>query len=185
MRFFGYARVSTSQQSLDIQKKKLIEAGVKPTRIFCDKESGSHADREGLKLLQVKVEEGDVVLVSKLDRLGRNTLDMITLIQQFDQQGVAVKFIDDGISTDGEIGKMVITILSAIAEAERHRILERTNEGREEAKLKGTTFGRKRVINRQHIQSMLDKGMGATNIAKALGIARSTVYKIKHELCEV
>ncbi len=129
MRLFGYARVSTSQQSLDIQIKGLKEAGVKASRIFTDKASGSSTDRKGLDLLRMKVEEGDVILVKKLDRLGRDTADMIQLIKEFDAQGVAVRFIDDGISTDGEMGKMVVTILSAVAQAERRRILERTNEG--------------------------------------------------------
>ncbi len=76
------------------------------------------------------MEEGDVILVKKLDRLGRDTADMIQLIKEFDAQGVAVRFIDDGISTDGDMGQMVVTILSAVAQAERRRILERTNEGR-------------------------------------------------------
>lgn len=75
MRLFGYARVSTSQQSLDIQKKALIDAGVAKHRLFTDKESGSHINREGLQLLKVKVEMGDIILVKKLDRLGRDTAD--------------------------------------------------------------------------------------------------------------
>ncbi len=97
MRIFGYARVSTSQQSLDIQIRALKDAGVKANRIFTDKASGSSTDREGLDLLRMKVEEGDVILVKKLDRLGRDTADMIQLIKEFDAQGVAVRFIDDGI----------------------------------------------------------------------------------------
>ncbi|QIF88490.1 recombinase family protein (plasmid) [Klebsiella pneumoniae] len=141
MRLFGYARVSTSQQSLDLQVRALKDAGVKANRIFTDKASGSSTDREGLDLLRMKVEEGDVILVKKLDRLGRDTADMIQLIKEFDAQGVAVRFIDDGISTDGDMGQMVVTILSAVAQAERRRILERTNEGRQEAKLKGIKFG--------------------------------------------
>jgi DNA invertase Pin-like site-specific DNA recombinase len=80
MRLFGYARVSTSQQSLDIQLKALKEAGVKASRIFSDKVSGSHVQRDGLTLLRVKIEEGDVILVKKLDRLGRDTADMIALM---------------------------------------------------------------------------------------------------------
>ena len=138
MRLFGYARVSTSQQSLDIQLKALAEHGVEPYRIFSDKESGSHLNREGLQTLLMKVEKGDQVLVKKLDRLGRDTADMINLIKEFDQHGRgSVRFIDDGINTEGEMGRMVVTILSAVAQAERHRILERTNEGRQEAKARG------------------------------------------------
>ena len=178
MRLFGYARVSTSQQSLDIQIKGLKEAGVKASRIFTDKASGSSTDRKGLDLLRMKVEEGDVILVKKLDRLGRDTADMIQLIKEFDAQGVAVRFIDDGISTDGEMGKMVVTILSAVAQAERRRILERTNEGRQEARLKGIRFGRKRIIDRNSVLALHQQGTGATDIARRLSIARSTVYKI-------
>ncbi|WP_045497742.1 recombinase family protein [Vibrio hyugaensis] len=181
MRLFGYARVSTSQQSLDIQLKALKSAGVKPSRIFSDKASGSNNERKGLELLQMKVEEGDVLLVKKLDRLGRDTAEMISLIKLFDEMGVAIKFLDDGISTEGEMGKMVTTILSAVAQAERHRILERTNEGRIEAKLKGIKFGRKRIVDRKRLNDLYTQGVGATDIARQLGIARSTVYKVLNE----
>ncbi len=178
MRLFGYARVSTSQQSLDIQVKALKAEGVKDSRIFTDKVTGSHVNRDGLRLLRVKVEEGDVILVKKLDRLGRDTADMIQLIKEFDALGVAIRFLDDGISTEGTMGKMVVTILSAVAQAERQRILERTNEGRIEAKAKGIKFGRKPTVNRKQILKMKSEGIGATNIAKQLGVGRSTVYKV-------
>ncbi|MEE9338372.1 MAG: recombinase family protein [Methylococcaceae bacterium] len=182
MRLFGYARVSTSQQSLDIQIKTLQESGVKKNRIFTDKVSGSRIDREGLRLLQVKVEEGDVILVKKLDRLGRDTADMIQLIKEFNGMGVAIRFLDDGINTEGTMGKMVVTILSAVAEAERQRILERTNEGRIEAKAKGIKFGRKRTIDRDRVQVLNEEGVGATDIAKQLSIGRSTVYKLLNSM---
>ena len=178
MRLFGYARVSTSTQSLDIQINALNEAGVKESRIFTDKKSGSHTEREGLRLLRVKVEAGDVILVKKLDRLGRDTADMIGLIKEFDELGVAVRFLDDGISTEGTMGKMVVTILSAVAQAERQRILERTNEGRIEAKAKGVKFGRKRTVDREKVLTMKEQGIGASDIARQLSIGRSTVYKI-------
>lgn len=87
IRFFGYAKVSTSQQSLDIQVKALKEAGVRANRIFTDEDSGSHTNRDGLNLLPLKVEEGDIILIKKLDRLGRDTADMIQLIKEFDQEG--------------------------------------------------------------------------------------------------
>lgn len=181
MRLFGYARVSTSQQSLDNQIRTLKDAGVKANRVFTDKASGSSVDCPGLELLRMKVEEGDVIMVKKLDRLGRDTADMIQLIKEFDAQGVAVRFIDDGICTDGEMGQMVVTILSAVAQAERRRILERTNEGREEAKLKGIRFGRRRTIDRSRVIELYHKGTCATDIARQLSIARSTVYKILEE----
>ena len=181
MRLFGYARVSTSQQSLAVQVNALQGAGVKAHRIFTDTSTGTTAHREGLHVLQVKVEEGDMILVKKLDRLGRDTADMIQLIQQFDAMGVAVRFLDDGISTAGTMGNMVVTILSAVAQAECQRILERTNEGRIEAKAKGVKFGRKRTVNRQQVLTMTSHNLGASAIAKQRHIGRSTVYKILRE----
>ena len=177
MRLFGYARVSTSQQSLEVQVKALKAEGVRGNRIFTDKESGSHVDREGLQMLRLKVEEGDIILVKKLDRLGRDTADMIQLIKEFDAMGVSIRFMDDGISTEGTMGKMVVTILSAVAQAERLRILERTNEGRQEAKAKGVKFGRKPTVDKAKVRLLSEQGVGATEIAKQLNIGRSTVYK--------
>lgn len=182
MRLFGYARVSTSKQSLDLQVQALKNEGVKNNRIFTDKNSGSKINREGIDLLRVKVEEGDIILVKKLDRLGRDTADMIDLVKEFDKMGVVVRFLDDGISTEGTMGKMVVTILSAVAQAERHRILERTNEGRIEAKAKGMKFGRKRSINRSQLKELIEKGIGASKISKEMKIGRSTVYKLMKEI---
>lgn len=181
MRLFGYARVSTSQQSLELQVNALKEAGVKENRIFTDVATGANAKRDGLSLLRLKVEEGDVILVKKLDRLGRDTADMIQLIKEFDDAGVSVRFLDDGISTEGPMGKMIVTILAAVAQAERHRILERTNEGRLEAQRKGIAFGRKRTIDREKIRALRAQGLGASAIAKQAGIGRSTVYKLLGE----
>lgn len=181
MRLFGYARVSTGQQSLDTQVKALKAVGVKASRIFFDKESGNHMNRDGLRMLLLKVEEGDIILVKKLDRLGRDTADMIQLIKDFDDIGVAIRFLDDGISTEGTMGKMVVTILSAVAQAERQRILERTNEGRLEAKARGVKFGRKPTVDKQKVLILRQQGIGATDIARQLNIGRSTVYKIISE----
>ena len=178
MRLFGYARVSTSQQSLDLQVKALRNEGVRANRIFTDKISGGHLNREGLQMLRLKVEEGDIILVKKLDRLGRDTADMIQLIKEFDDMGVAIRFLDDGISTEGTMGKMVVTILSAVAQAERQRILERTNEGRLEAKAKGIKFGRKPSVDKEKVRTLRIQGVGATEIARQLNIGRSTVYKV-------
>ena len=182
MRLFGYARVSTSEQSLEIQKQKLINKGVKEFRILSDKATGNNTKREGLQKLLDRVEPGDVILVTKLDRLGRDTADMIDLINQFDQMQVSVSFLEDGISTEGNTGKMVITILSAVAESERLRILERTNEGRLEAKLKGIKFGRRRRINRKKlIDRFKHDGVKGVALAREMGISRAAVYKILRE----
>ncbi len=178
MRLFGYARVSTSQQSLEIQIESLKNAGVETNRIFTDKATGSNIERNGLNLLRVKVERGDVILVTKLDRLGRDTADMINLIKEFDELGVPIRFLDDGISTEGTMGKMIVTILSAVAQAERMRILERTNEGRIEARNKGIKFGRKPFVNNQKIHQLRKEGLSASEIARREKIGRSTVYHI-------
>jgi DNA invertase Pin-like site-specific DNA recombinase len=122
-----------------------------------------------------------VVLVKKLDRLGRDTADMIALIKEFDGMGVSIRFLDDGISTEGATGKMMVTILTAVAQAKRQRILERTNEGRLEAKAKGVKFGRKRTIDRKKLRTLREKSLGATDIARQMGIGRSTVYKLLNE----
>ena len=178
MRKFGYARVSTSHQSLALQKKALHAEGVKEARIFSDVGSRTNLDRKGLNLLRLKVEEGDLVLVTRLDRLGSDTSEMITLIKQFSEQGVFIQFIKEGLTTQGTMGKMVVTILSAVADAERERIFERTNEGRLDAKARGVKFGRKRKINRAKLLELNKNGVGASAIAKELGVGRSTVYKI-------
>jgi DNA invertase Pin-like site-specific DNA recombinase len=91
---------------------------------------------------------------------------------------VAIRFLDDGISTEGTMGKMVVTILSAVAQAERQRILERTNEGRLEARARGVRFGRKPTVNRTKIKELRASGVGASEIARRLNIGRSTVYKV-------
>lgn len=92
--------------------------------------------------------------------------------------GVALHFLDDGIGTEGEMGKMVVTILSAVAQAERRRILERTNEGRQEAKARGVKFGRKPTVDREKVLQMRSEGKSATVIAREMKIGRSTVYKL-------
>ena len=109
---------------------------------------------------------------------------MVQLVKEFDNMGVSIRFIDDGISTEGTMGKMVVTILSAVAQAERQRILERTNEGRLEAKAKGIKFGRKRSVDRKKLKFLLKQGLGATQISKEMDIGRSTVYKLINEESE-
>jgi DNA invertase Pin-like site-specific DNA recombinase len=179
----GYARVSTHQQSLDIQIERLLKEGVREDRIFTDKASGKDTDkREGLQRLMVRAEDGDAVFVTKMDRLGRNTLDMVSLVEQFTAQNVVVHFIDDHLSTAGETGKLIITILAAVAEAERARILERTNEGRQAAMERGVKFGRPQVADTEKLKALLAEGVAKTEIAKQLGVTRQYVYKLMKNL---
>ena len=106
---------------------------------------------------------------------------MIKLIKEFDKAGIAIRFIKEGLSTEVTMGKRVVTILSAVANAERERILDRTNEGRIDAMATGVAFGRKRSVDRVKLLELHKGKMGATDIAKELGIGSSTVYKILNE----
>jgi len=186
MALLGYARVSTKGQDLTIQKDRLLEVGVREDRIFMDKASGKTTDgRDGLDKLLARAEQGDTIKITKLDRLGRNTRDMLEIIEDLNERGVVMDFIDNGISTGGETGMLVITILAAVAESERARIMARTNEGRQAAKDAGIKFGRKRTVDREAVIADLDNwwgdGMSKAVIAEKHGISRSFVYKIEDE----
>ena len=178
MRLFGYARTSINQQSLDVQVKTLKAEGVESSQIFTDRGTGNNIDRIGLSLLQNNVQHGDVVFVTKLDRIGRNIAELIDLIKKFNERGVTLRVLDEDISTEGAMGRTIVAVLSAAAQAERQSIHERTSEGRLEAKEKGVKFGRKPTIDRDKVQALRIQGLGATDIARRMKIGRSTVYKI-------
>mgnify|MGYP003625365331 CR=1 FL=1 len=179
----GYARCSTSGQSLDIQLDKLKLAGCE--KIFTDKVSGKSTNRKGLQDMLSYSRELDEIFCTKLDRLGRNTRDMISIIEELNSNNVHVTFIDDGISTVGTMGRMTITILAAVAQAERERILERTNEGREAAVKRGVKMGRKQQITdtqKQEIVFMFrEGGLTKSELARINGVSRTKLYQILEE----
>lgn len=182
----GYARVSTNQQDLTTQLDKLKAAGVRehPDFLFTDKASGKNDKRQGLELMMTKARQGDHIVITKLDRLGRNTADMIRIIEDLHKRGITVQFLDDGISTEGSMGKMVTTILAAVAQAERERILERTNEGRRAAISRGVKMGRKPSISqadRERAVKMVAEGLPKAAVAKELGFSRQKLYDILNE----
>src|SRR5262245_51584641 len=117
----GYGRVSTNQQDLATQLAKLKAAGVRDHQdfLFTDKASGKNDKRKGLEMMRTTARQGDHIVITKVDRLGRNTADMIRIIEDFSERGITLQFLDDGISTEGAMGKMVVTILAAVAQAER------------------------------------------------------------------
>lgn len=179
----GYARVSTTSQSLDLQEEKLRVLGCE--KIFTDVASGKSSQRKGLSELLSFVRELDEIYVTKLDRLGRSTKDMISIIERLAEQNIHLTFIDDGISTKGTMGRMTITILSAVAQAERERILERTNEGREAAIKRGVKMGRKPTISedtKKEIVDLIDAGTPKAMVAKSYGISRTKIYHILDEI---
>jgi DNA invertase Pin-like site-specific DNA recombinase len=137
----GYARVSTQDQDLSGQLEALKAAGA--TTVFREKISGARADRPQLAKLMASLKAGDVVLVTKLDRLGRSTRELLDLIERIGKAGAAFRSLGDPLfDTTSSQGRLLSTLLAAIAEFERELIKERTGDGRKRAMAKGLKFGR-------------------------------------------
>ena len=137
---YGYARVSSVGQNLDSQIKELKDYAV--DEIVTEKVSGASAKKVKQKELLEKLKEGDLVVVTRLDRLGRNTIQLLELVEDFKNRGVGLFVIKEGIDTRTTAGTLMITLLSALAELERSRLLERQQEGIAIAKKKGVYKGR-------------------------------------------
>lgn len=184
----GYARVSTDDQDLTLQVEALEAAGCK--KIFKEKISGTKKDRPELKKLFEHIRPGDTVLVWKLDRLGRSTIDLIQTVTQWYEAGIYFKSLTDGMSFDNTAtGKLFFHIFAAIAEHERNVISERTRAGLAVAKHQGRTGGRPRGLSEKSKERAkiaaklyLQGDLSVTEICSHLEIARSTLYKwLKHE----
>jgi DNA invertase Pin-like site-specific DNA recombinase len=173
----GYARVSTIDQDLDGQLARLRSEGCEVVR----SEKVSGASREGRRELESIIaflRPGDELMVTRLDRLGRATRDVLNLVHECEEQGAFVTVLDPHVSTRGDMGRVVITVLGMVAEMERRFIKERQREGIERAKEKGTYTGGKRRIDRVAVSRMLREGLSPTAIAKELGCSRMQVYRI-------
>lgn len=175
----GYTRVSTVAQTLDQQNQALEAAGA--TKIFSDTMSGARDDRPGLKALMEYAREGDVVVVWKLDRLGRNMLHILATVKELIDRGVKLISTSDGIDSSTPAGRMMIGVLGSLAEYERELTKERTALKRAASRAKGTKFGRPRkVANPEHVSTakrMRTDGHTAKDIAKYLGVSRATLYR--------
>lgn len=182
MALLGYARVSTSHQKLTLQLAELKNAGVREDRIFTDMMSGATDERDGLQRLLGRAEKDDIIICTKMDRLGRNTADMIHVVDACYKKGIAIRFLENGLSTEGTMGKMIIQILAAVAEAERERILERTNDGRIIAKESGVKFGRKPHPQTKTAQSLIKQGQPFKMIVERTGISRATYFRLKKQI---
>jgi len=173
----GYARVSSTEQNLDVQSKQLQEIGCE--KIFKESISGKSADRSELILMMNFARAGDVIHVMKTDRLARSTIDALNIADKLNEQGVGLVFHDLGdIDINSDVGRVIYTTISAFAEMERKRILQRCNEGRVLAKAQGKHLGRaKNEKLHNQIKESFAKGMNKKLIAKALSCSRTTVYR--------
>ena len=180
MAVVGYARVSTQHQDLSGQIETLKAAGA--TSIYREKISGARADRPQLANLMAVLKADDVVMVTKLDRLGRSTRELLDLIDRIGKTGAAFRSLGDPLwDTSSAQGRLLSTLLAGIAEFERELIRERTGEGRKRAMAMGIRFGRKRKLNDyQRREAMKRRANGETlaSIAKSYGVAISMISRL-------
>jgi DNA invertase Pin-like site-specific DNA recombinase len=172
----GYARVSTSSQDLDIQIAKLKDAGCEIVR----SETGSGASRDDRTELETVMEflrKGDELVVHRLDRLGRSTRDVLNLVHELDVKGASLRILEPEITTAGNMGRMVITVLGMVADMELKFIRDRQRAGIDAAKGKGVYKGRQKRVDDDEIQKLASEGVTKAKIARDLGVSRMTVYR--------
>lgn len=183
MALIGYARVSTADQNLDSQLDALEAAGVEARHIYREKKSGKNAkDRPELQKMLDELQAGDVVIVAKLDRLGRSVIDLVTIVQQINETGAQFKALDKtNMDTTTADGRLIFGIFATLAEYERELIRARTNVGLEAAKRRGKTGGRPKVSASNEkvtkAKELSAKGLGIDDIAAAVGVSRATAYR--------
>ncbi|ECP9029917.1 recombinase family protein [Campylobacter jejuni] len=189
MAIIGYGRVSTIDQSLDLQEEKLKEYGCE--KIFMEKQSGAKSDRDELIKALDYLREGDKLVVYKIDRLARSTFDLQKIAKDLEERGIALVFIKEQIDFSTPSGKLMFTMLGAIAEFERDLIKDRTTEGRERAKAQGKHMGRKGKDEKDVKKALKlydergSNGLSVNDIAKMTGVPRSTIYaKVKEMTSE-
>lgn len=172
----GYARVSTAGQSLESQ----LEALSACDKLFQEKESGAKAERPQLNTMLEYVREGDTITVTKLCRLARNTKHLLEIIDKLDMHKVALVVLNLGIDTSSPTGRLMVTLIGAIATFERQLLLERQAEGIALAKRDGKYKGRKPTARakQEKVRELLASGMSKSQVAKELNISLSSVYRI-------
>jgi DNA invertase Pin-like site-specific DNA recombinase len=180
MAILGYARVSTRDQDLTGQLDALKAAGA--VVIYREKVSGVRADRPQLAKLMAKLTPGDIMVVTKLDRLGRSTRELLELIERISKAGASFRSLGDPLwDTSSSQGRLLSTLLAAIADFERDLIRERTGDGRKRAMANGIKFGRKRKLSDyQRAEAVKRRGTGETlaAIAKSYGVAISMISRL-------
>lgn len=176
----GYARVSTTGQSLDAQLKALMSCD----KVFQEKVSGAKDDRPQLQLMLEFVREGDIVIVTKLDRLARNTRHLLEIAEFLAKKQVSLQIQNLGIDTATPTGKLMLTMVGAIATFERELMLERQAEGIALAKQRGKYKGRKptAITKAKDAAQLLAEGLPKPEVAKRLNISLSSVQRIAKQL---
>jgi len=180
MALLGYARVSTSDQSIDRQTDELTAAGAE--RIYSEIGSGKKAAiRPQWDELLRSLRSGDTLVVTELSRLGRSTSQLSALADDLSERGIALKILNLGIDTGTPAGKLVYSIIAAVAEMERDLLIERTNSGLAAARARGRSGGRKREFSPAAVrkaQEQYDRGeMSVSEIARLHGVSRQTLYR--------
>lgn len=181
-RTFAYCRVSTVGQTTDNQVKEIQSAGfaIEAQRIIEETVSGSvpSAERKGFQKLLERMEAGDVLVVTKLDRLGRNAMDVRSTVERLAQIGIRVHCLAlGGVDLTSAAGKMTMSVIASVAEFERDLLIERTQSGLERAKAEGKTLGRPEVTDTDQIQAMKATGMSQAEVAKQLNVSISTIKR--------
>lgn len=176
----GYARVSTGEQDPDHQLDALARAGVAAPDIYLDHASGARASRPQLDALLRSLREGDVLVVTRLDRLGRSVLHLVALGAELRDRGIGLRVLEQGIDTSTAEGRAMFGMLSVLAEFQRELIVANTRDGLAAARARGRRGGRRPALSASqaaHAQQLYDAGEHTVaEIAALLGVARTTVY---------
>lgn len=184
----GYARVSTDDQNLHLQKDALTKAGCE--KIFSDVMSGAKSQRDGLEQVIEYARPGDVIVVWRLDRLGRSLKDLIALVARFDTLEIGLKSLHESIDTTSSTGKLTFHIFGALAEFERNLIAERTKAGLDAARARGRLGGRPKALSKDREQLAVklykERDLTIDQICELVGISKPTLYKYvrSHEVSD-
>lgn len=176
----GYARVSTDDQDLTNQRAELQAAGC--IKLFSEKITGTRRERLELDRMLDYLRAGDVVIVTRLDRLARSTRDLLDIAEQLQVKDVGLRSLaEPWVDTTTPAGRMVLTVFAGIAEFERSLIIDRTKRGREASKARGVKFGPQPILSAaqiEHARELIDlEGRAVSEIAALLGVHRSTLYR--------
>jgi DNA invertase Pin-like site-specific DNA recombinase len=175
---YGYARVSTTGQSLLVQEARLLAAGCE--ELFSDKASGMRASRPGWDACRERLQPGDELVVTSMDRLGRSLRNLLDVFEELAGQDIAIILLDQSIDTSTREGQLMLQIMGAIAQYLRQLVIDRTAEGRQAALAAGQKFGRPPALDDRGIaraRALVAQGFTYTEAGAALGVSRKTIAR--------